>query len=360
MIPLARKILAELNVKPAKPAKVSLDYLDQIKNDVEIETKYDGYRGILLKDPDTGKIQMLSSSGKPLRGNFSTIIKQLKPLLNKGYVFSGEICDAENPGARNMAAKAATNPKFSPDRVLYIVWNMFKLTPQLIKQGEIHPDLDAEVPPYRQRRKELLTALRKLRPKNVKISKRWKVTPHRSVQDIYNIVVSRGGEGVVAKHKKGFGAGMKVKAKTQLFVFPLVSFNISKSKTRGGLVNSLTVVTPYGKKFNVGGGISDRVAQELTKLYKQRKGNPDGLYVGLIGEKPSIPIEKGGAPAPSKFMFLATDKEGKHKIVESVGLAGKILKDIISWILPNDDSMSCNIQFMTPTGFQRKSGAFDN
>lgn len=193
-------IINELQVGyGAKPDKKALDYIDSLKGQLEIETKMDGMRGFLFKDPDSGYIKMLSSSGKPYKGNFSNIYKQLGPALKDGYCFSGEILDGTNIEDRGAANSTATNGANPPERALFVVWNMIKVPDNF--KGDLAPDSAALNPPYQEMRLEMMKMLHKLRPTQVKATKRWKMRGNTLPSEIFDKIVSKGQEGIVAKFK---------------------------------------------------------------------------------------------------------------------------------------------------------------
>jgi len=304
-------LLLEIEVKPAKPIWIEPKYLDELKGKIEIETKYDGIRVIILKDE--GKYQAFSSHGNPFGGNFKNIYKELKPALDQGWVFSGEVLDAAEPDSRGAAASVAKNPKYTPDRILFIVWNAFKITPEMKKKGVITPGEGEGLPEYRKMRGDLIRWMRKLRPKQVKLAKRWKIGTYMP-SEILKKVIKRGEEGIVAKLKSG-KLMYKYKELSPERVAPVVSFNLSKSAGLKGQVTSITAKTPYGKVFTIGGGYTWPEIEKLTKIYHERKGNVKGLFVGYRSYKPTKPLEKGGSPSHAQFVSLR-DEHGKKLVVK--------------------------------------------
>lgn len=301
--------LLEIIVKPAKPVAVTPEFLDIRSDKIQVELKYDGTRAVILKDSDDGYYKFLSSSGNWLKGNFLNILKELRPMLDAGYCLSGEIIDSENPLDRGMSLSVAKNGKYPPTRPLFIAWNCFLITDEMKKAGVITPDLGSGLPPYDQMRMDLLTWLRKLRPKQVKAAKRFKLTKDMIPSKVLELVMSRGEEGIVVKSKAG-GESWKIKGKFPVQEYPLVKFNYSTSTTHGGKVTSLDVVSPYGKVMTVGQGYNGIQIDKLTNLALAKNNKTDDLYVGFVGSKPTKPIDQGGSWSNPTFVYLS-DKNSK-------------------------------------------------
>lgn len=320
--------IEEVEIVPDKPDKMELKYFDSIKDQIEIEYKYDGYRMIVFKDPDSGYYKCLSSSGNPLRGNFQNLFKQLGPALNAGYLFSGEGLDIQNPESRSAAASIVTTggQKFPADRILFMVWNCFKITPDMIVNGKVNPDAPEFNLPYKAMRLKLLDILRKLKPTQVKATKRYKMGKNATPSSIFDKITGGGGEGVVGKYKSGGRGYIKHKMVLDTVVYPLVSFNISTSTSKSGLVSSVSVIRSDGREFNVGGGYSDDKMARLTDIAKMRNFKPEGLYVGVSGGRPADP---GGLPHVPQFKFLSTDPDGNSKILEFYNRNAKYITDIL-------------------------------
>lgn len=180
---------------PSKPGS-SIGLVDvHVNNDpVWLEVKYDGFRGLLMKD--MGGYVMYSSSGSVLGGNFTNIIKELKPYLDKGYIFDGEIFGLSNGkidwSASASAAKGSRNP---PDYAFLMVFDCAQVKDMSqYKDGTIKSDK-----PIRERRLELLNIIRELRPKQVRASKRYKIRSQDQFNDIIATLKLGNEEGFVIK-----------------------------------------------------------------------------------------------------------------------------------------------------------------
>lgn len=309
--------IMEIKVEPGKPEPKPIDYLDSIADQIEIEVKTDGMRGVLLKDPQDKVIRMLSSSGSPYGGNFLNIIKELKEALDDGFCFSGEINDSrdlENRGAANSVARNMTHPATAP---IYTVWNAFKITEEMIKKGVITPDAKTELPPYKIMRLDLLRILRKARPRQVKASKRMKITKDMSPSRILAMVLASGEEGVVAKLKTGYISYKHKPFFGPVQIYPIKRFIKSDSAKNAGKYSSIEATTPFGKVFSVGQGYSDVRVNAITKLAAEKGEYPtETIYVGFSSFKPGLPLERGGAPTNPVFQFISTDAAGENRIVE--------------------------------------------
>lgn len=186
------------------------------------------------------------------------------------------------------------------------------------RAGVVCPDDPGETClPYSEMRKNLTNWIKILKPTQVKLVKRWKTSKDMTPSKIFEIVTKGGGEGIVAKMKKG-GISYKVKGMSVVMTSPLKSFNQSSSDTYKGKITSLTVKLPNGSDLTVGSGFTFEVIDQLTKIFKIRKGKVDKLYVGFQGYKPAKPINQGGVPSHAQFRYLSTDPEGKSILVGSM------------------------------------------
>ena len=321
-------LVSEIVVKPGKPVYQQSNFLDMMANQIQVELKEDGIRAIVLKDPDSGQYEARSSSGSVLNGNWQNIFKQLKPALDKGWVFSGEVIDSRYPDERGKALSVAKSKNHPPEAMAYVTWNTFQITDDMIAAGSIAPDTGTDTPDYKTMRLNLISWMRKLKPPQVKMSKRFKISKDMTPSMIFQRVIDKGGEGIVAKLMNTGQSiwkmkGMAVNPLTgdRLFITPLVEFKISKSGSYSGMVTSLKVEHPLpqfakARTFDVGQGYTDKQKRELSTLATQKNGDVSGLWVAYQGTKPAKPFAIGGVPSNPVFQFLTTDPKGTKRVVE--------------------------------------------
>lgn len=282
-------------------------------------TKYDGFNGLLVPE-ETGPI-MYSSSGKPLRGNFSAIISQLKPYLDKGMVFNGEIFGLRDDGTIDWgsSASAATGSGFPPERVVYVVFDgayLSELVPDsigtLVSTKNMHD-----------RRVDLVRIMRDLRPKNVKLSKRYKVKSKEDLISLANKLKLKGEEGIIQKSpsakftmsKKGTTFQQISKFKFQYKrPFKIVGYEkmISSDPSKQDLIGAVKVDVPGYGEFRVA-GMDFPSKRKMFKMGDELIGKI--ALVSWLG-RPAITRADIIVPrAPANLEGIFSDTDLKNRVV---------------------------------------------
>jgi len=300
----AIKYLIETFLVPAKNRGAYKPNVLKQQNIQSIESKIDGIRVLVFKDPETDKYVVLSRNGKPVY-NTAHILKAMKLLLDQGFLFDAEVFVSDWETTMHLTG---TRSDLSHEDLQLKLYIFDMLTSEEVKAG------GSQVP-YLQRRLRMLQTIRTLRSPFVQATERIKVKDQASIDKAFAKFLSKGYEGGMAKASDSTYSFDKTSAWYKLKQvntadWPCIGYKVGEGKFTDNL-GALVVKpiedpsAPITKGINADtidvAGFTDEMRKRLYKMCL------DGTMAGVFIEVAFTELTKDAVRHP-RFKRLRLDK----------------------------------------------------